>query len=69
MAGLAERLRSEGMQHEARNMLHKLMALKFGELPEWVDHKTQNASTAQLEEWMEQLLTAGTLKELLGKDG
>ena len=73
MAGLAERLRSEGMQqgmqqgmqHEARNMLHKLMALKFGELPEWVDHKTQNASTAQLEEWMEQLLTATTLKELL----
>ena len=42
------------------------MALKFGELPEWADQKTKNASTTQLEQWMEQLLTANTLQELLG---
>ncbi|XUO84685.1 DUF4351 domain-containing protein [Halomonas sp. KM007] len=73
MAGLAERLRTEGIQqgmqqgrqHEAQNMLRKLLMLKFGELPSWADTQIEAASIEQLENWMEGILSANTLEALI----
>ena len=77
MAGLAERLRTEGIQqgmqqgmqqgrqHEAQNMLRKLLMLKFGELPSWADTQIETASIEQLETWMEGILSTDTLEALI----
>ena len=55
----------QGRQHEAQNMLRKLLMLKFGELPSWADTQIEAASIEQLENWMEGILSANTLEALI----
>lgn len=73
MAGLAERLRNEGMQQGMQQGLHEgiegalrlQLKLKFGELPEWVEVKLQQASDSQLTHWLTRILSCDNLSELL----
>ena len=43
-------------------LLHRQLRKRFGELPDWVETRLQEATTAQLELWAEQLLDAETLE-------
>jgi hypothetical protein len=66
-AGLQEG-RQEGLQAgrqegEARLLLRQL-AGRFGDLPQWVQERVQQADVPQLERWGERLLDARTLTEL-----
>tara|TARA_R110000823_G_scaffold29351_4_gene85211 strand:+ start:882 stop:1736 length:855 start_codon:yes stop_codon:yes gene_type:complete len=69
MATLSERLRAEGMEKGMQQgevtALRKLIALKFGALPGWAEDAIQNASPAEIEAWLERVLTADSLEKLL----
>ena len=77
MATLSERLRAEGMekgvmqgiqhgvqQGEAK-ALKKLIVLKFGDLPQWAEQQIERARLIELEAWLDGILTAKSLDELL----
>ncbi|WP_404418120.1 hypothetical protein [Marinospirillum sp.] len=68
MAGFAERYRLEGevrgeIKGEAQTLL-KLIKLKFGDHPEWVEAKLNDADAAQLDRWVAGILTASSIDEL-----
>jgi hypothetical protein len=69
MAGVVERARLEGRQEGHQTglregealLLHRLLRQRFGELPDWVWPRLQQADTAQLEQWGERVLSADSL--------
>ena len=72
MASFAERYRLEGeargiqigeVKGEAQTLL-KLIKLKFGEYPEWVESRLNTADKDQLDRWVEAILTAERLDDL-----
>ncbi|MBT2801096.1 hypothetical protein J7J49_07150 [Halomonas sp. ISL-56] len=73
MAGLAERLRNEGMQQGMQQGLHEgiegalrlQLKLKFGELPGWAEAKLRQASDEQLTHWLTRILNADSLTGVL----
>ncbi|KFI22576.1 Rpn family recombination-promoting nuclease/putative transposase [Nitrosococcus oceani] len=54
----------EGIQQGEVQVLRRLLARRFGSLPEWVEARLQAADTAALEEWAERVLEAATLDEV-----
>ncbi len=82
MAGVVERARQEGRQegrlegrHEGRQegvrdgealLLHRQLRQRFGNLPDWVWPRLQQADTAQLEQWGERVLSADSLAAVFG---
>lgn len=56
--------REEGLKAGEAQTLHKLIELKFGSCPEWVESKLDNADTKQLDRWVSKILTASNLEEL-----
>jgi hypothetical protein len=48
---------------EAKTLL-KLLNLKFGPLPDWVEQKVNTANPAQLDCWVERVLMVDTLEKL-----
>jgi len=68
MASFADRYRQEGkargeVKGEAQTLL-KLIQLKFGDQPGWVEDKLNAAGKAQLDHWVGAILTASSLEEL-----
>ena len=53
----------QGLKQGRVNSLLKQLSLKFGELPDWVGSKLEQASGEQLELWLERILTAQSLDE------
>lgn len=49
---------------EAKTLL-KLLKLKFGNTPEWVEEKVISADKAQLDQWVEGILMANSIEGLL----
>lgn len=64
-AGL-EKGRDEGLRTGARNALLRQLRARFGALPEAAEARIQAADTAQLDVWIDRVLTAATLDEVLG---
>lgn len=60
--------RQEGLQQGLLQgeveTLHKLIELKFGSSPEWVESKLDSADKQQLDLWVSKILTASNLEEL-----
>ena len=81
MASFAERFRNEGkdlgiqqgleqglktgVQLGIVDSLNKLIHLKFGSIPAWAEEKISNATQTELDRWLEQILTAESLEDLL----
>lgn len=65
---LRERGRLAGLLEGQRAVLLKQLAARFGALPEAVVARVQNADATQLERWIERILTAPTLAEVLQQD-
>ena len=63
---VADMLREEGKREGEREMLMKLLRMRFGELSEGVVARIHAAGSRQLRRWAERVLTAGTLDEVLG---
>ncbi len=58
--------RQEGLQQGEAETLLKLFKLKFGEVPDWAVKKILEADKAQLDCWVELILTADSVESLLG---
>lgn len=56
--------REEGLKAGEAQTLHKLIELKFGNCPEWVESKLGSADKKQLDHWVSKILTASNLEEL-----
>jgi flagellar biosynthesis/type III secretory pathway protein FliH len=55
----------QGMQQGEARMLLRLLARRFGELPEDKRKQIESADTETLLEWSERVLTANSLDEVL----
>lgn len=67
---LIEQGRQEGLQEGLRgqrNLLLKLLAFRFGTLPEVVIARVHTADGAELDLWAERVLIAPTLTDVLGE--
>ncbi len=67
-----EKGRAEGLQEGLRDgeafLLHRQLRRRFGELPDWVWPRLQQANTAQLEQWGERVLSADRLAAVIGEE-
>ena len=64
---LGEKERLEGRLEGERRFLQRQLTRRFGELPTWVEQQLENASAETLETWADEILTASSLEELLGR--
>jgi len=58
--------RQEGIAQGERELLLRLLRLRFGELPAAVRERVAAAQTPELDRWAEQLLAAASLDEVFG---
>jgi hypothetical protein len=61
---LARRSAAEGRKEGEQKVLARLLALKFGALPDWAQRRLRAASDADLERWTEHVLVAGKLEDV-----
>ena len=57
----------QGMQQGERGLLRRLLARRFGALPDDVASRLSGASLEQLEAWGDQVLDAKSLDEVFGE--
>ena len=57
----------EGRQEGQVLTLLKLIQLKFGDCPEWADQQIHQATDSQLQGWIEKILTAESIEDLLAE--
>ncbi len=65
LRNVAEKLREEVRNEERRKILFRLLTLRFGDLPAEVTSRIQHATLEQLEIWIERVLTAHSVTEVL----
>lgn len=59
-----EEFKREGQQEGEARLLLRLLQKRFGELPDWVPSRLQQADSEQLERWGERLLEVDSLSRL-----
>ena len=57
-----------GIAKGESKLLRKLLVRRFGELPEWVSDKLNNAGELELEHWGEAVLSEPTLDAVFNAD-
>jgi hypothetical protein len=62
--GLAAFLLEKGRAEGESRIITKLLTLRFGKLPEWVEARLAEAKPEQLEAWSQRILTANTLEDV-----
>ena len=62
---VADWLRSEGRVEALRKTLLKLLRTRFGELPADAEQRIQAAGDAQLDSWIDRVITASSLDDAL----
>lgn len=62
----ADRLREEGQQKSLKKGVLKQLTLRFGELPDAAVARVNAAGMDQLDQWLELVLTAPTLADVIG---
>jgi hypothetical protein len=65
MSSFAERFLQKGMQQGEARVLARQLRTKFGELPEEVRRRIEQADEQTLLEWSERVLSASRLEEVL----
>ena len=64
---LADRLMQQGRHEGEAVLLKRLLARRFGHLPQYVLARLDQASSADLERWSERLLEANSLEEVFAQ--
>ena len=60
--------RVEGAASERANLLKRLLAQRFGDLPEWAVARINTASAEQLNAWVDAILSGPSLAKVLGSE-
>jgi len=55
---------NDARREEASDNLRSLIKLKFGEVPDWVESRVEQADHGQLKAWMDKVLFADSLDEM-----
>lgn len=55
---------NDARREEASDNLRSLVKLKFGDVPQWVESRVEQANHAQLKAWMDKVLFADSLDEM-----
>lgn len=63
-----ERGEAKGEARGETKTLLKLLKLKFGNIPAWVEEKVNSADKVQLDYWVDNILTAENLESLFTTD-
>ena len=58
--------KAEGKAQGKAEALIRLLARRFGPLPDWVAQRAEGASVEQLDTWFDRALDAATLTEVFG---
>ena len=62
----------QGMQQGRREgkvqLLERLLAVRFGQLPDWVCQRVEHANENTLDDWTEALLSSDSLESVFGMD-
>ena len=69
-AGIAQGIevgREQGIEQGERMVLLRLLASRFGPVPQRVARRVERARPAQLERWLERILTAKSLNQVFAK--
>ncbi|GAB6043180.1 DUF4351 domain-containing protein [Endothiovibrio diazotrophicus] len=59
--------RSEGRREGETALLKRLLSLRFGPLPQWVDRRLDEAPLETLGRWGERILDAETLEQVFAE--
>lgn len=62
-----ERWKEKGRIEEARENLRSLIKLKFGESPQWVEARMEQAGHTQLKAWIDKILFAESLDKMFNQ--
>jgi hypothetical protein len=54
----------EGLREGATHIVQRQLQRRFGDLPDWVTSRLQDASSEQLDQWAERLLEVDSLEGL-----
>jgi hypothetical protein len=65
MASVAEQLIEQGVLRSRREVLVRLLRVRFGELSDSVIARVNGADVAKLDVWVERVLSAPTLADVL----
>ena len=60
--------RAEGRAEGRAVVLKRLLRQRFGDLPGWAEVRIDAASAEQMDEWVDGVLTASSLGEILGPE-
>nr|WP_285222423.1 DUF4351 domain-containing protein [Halomonas sp. ISL-56] len=52
---------NDAKREEAQRILQRLLAKRFGDLPEWTIQKLESANAKQLERWTDEILVVDSL--------
>ena len=58
----------QGVKQGIEQTLRRLLRVRFGGLPAWMEARIESASVDDLEAWSERVLTAASLEEVAGDD-
>lgn len=64
---LRQKGRQEGRQEGQSAVLSRLLRLRFGILPPWAEARLEGATQTQLETWIDAVLTAQSLADVIGE--
>ena len=57
----------KGIKQGEASLLKRLIVKKFGSIPDWAESLIDDATSAQIDAWGDNILTAESLESLLGK--
>ncbi len=60
--------KAEGIQLGKAQLLERLLKLRFGVLPSWVEEKLASADGLKLETWSDAVLSATSIEDVLGEE-
>ena len=58
--------REEGREEGTRQAVLRLLAMRFAPLPAWANDRVSEASSKELNQWLDRIMSAESLEDLLG---
>jgi len=57
----------QGIEQGNRQLVTRLLRLRFGELPAWAEQRVLDGTASDIDRWAERVLTASTVEEALSR--
>ena len=67
VVGINDLIMREGIKEARQMSLQELLQERFGQLPEWVNRKLEDASVQDLQTWLPRVLKAQNLEDVINK--